>query len=85
MSGRPSFPTVNSSIGRSSLAGSFEVQHVKQHHRPEHAYVAVQFRDYWFYIDDRDHNSKMAFNQVYHLRGWTLQFPGPDSSERDPC
>jgi hypothetical protein len=47
--------------------GVFEVQHVKQHHRPDHAYVAVKYRDYWYYIDDRDHTSKNAFNQVYHL------------------
>ena len=56
--------------------GVFQVQHVKQHHRPDHAYVAVRFRDYWFYIDDRDHNSKMAFNQVYHLSRLDLAVPG---------
>jgi hypothetical protein len=56
--------------------GVFEVQHVKQHHRPDHAYVAVQFRDYWFYIDDRDHNSKMAFNQVYQLARLDLAVAG---------
>ncbi len=56
--------------------GVFEVQHVRQHHRPDHAYVAVRFRDYWFYIDDRDHNSKMAFNQVYQLSRLDLAVPG---------
>jgi hypothetical protein len=56
--------------------GVFQVQHVKQHHRPDHAYVAVQYRDYWFYIDDRDHNSKMAFNQVYHLSRLDLAVSG---------
>ena len=56
--------------------GVFQVQHVKQHHRPEHAYVAVRYRDYWFYIDDRDHNSKMAFNQVYHLSRLDLAISG---------
>ncbi len=56
--------------------GVFQVQHVKQHHRPEHAYVAVQYRDYWFFIDDRDHNSKMAFNQVYHLSRLDLAVSG---------
>ena len=56
--------------------GIFQVQHVKQHHRPDHAYVAVRFHDYWFYIDDRDHNSKMAFNQVYHLSRLDLAVPG---------
>lgn len=56
--------------------GVFRVQHVKQHHCPEHAYVAVQYRGYWFYIDDRDHNSKMAFNQVYHLARLDLAVSG---------
>jgi hypothetical protein len=58
------------------MRGVFQVQHVKQHHRPEHAYVAVRYRDYWFYIDDRDHNSKMAFNQVYHLSRLDLAVSG---------
>ncbi len=56
--------------------GVFQVEHVKQHHRPKHAYVAVKFRDYWFFIDDRDHNSKMAFNQVYHLSRLDLAVSG---------
>jgi hypothetical protein len=38
--------------------------------------VAVLFRGYWFYIDDRDHNSKMAFNQVYHLSRLDLAVSG---------
>lgn len=29
---------------------------------PKDAHVAVQYRDGWFYIDDRDHESKAAFN-----------------------
>ncbi len=29
--------------------------------RPDDAYVAVPFRDYWFWIDDRDLKSKRAF------------------------
>jgi hypothetical protein len=30
--------------------------------RPEDAYAAVQYRDYWFWIDDRDLASKRVFN-----------------------
>jgi len=30
--------------------------------QPKDAHVAVQYRDGWFYIDDRDHESKAAFN-----------------------
>jgi hypothetical protein len=29
---------------------------------PKDAHVAVRYRDGWFYIDDRDHQSKAAFN-----------------------
>ena len=46
---------------REVTAGLFTVCSVKQPHRPEHAYVAVGHRDYWIYIDDRDHTSKATF------------------------
>jgi hypothetical protein len=42
-------------------AGLFTVHSFKQHCRPEHAAVAVKYRDYWFYIDDRDSDSKITF------------------------
>ena len=29
---------------------------------PDDAHVAVKYRDGWFWIDDRDHDSKAAFN-----------------------
>lgn len=38
---------------------------------PENAYLAVQYRDYWFYIDDSDVNSKRTFvllQQIYNLQ-----------------
>jgi hypothetical protein len=47
--------------------GIFAVCSAKQHRRPEHAYVAVKYRDYWFYIDDRDHASKATFNLMLQL------------------
>jgi hypothetical protein len=42
-------------------AGLFTVHSCQQHHRPPHAYVAVKYQDYWFYIDDRDNASKVSF------------------------
>jgi hypothetical protein len=42
-------------------AGLFTVHSVRQHLRPKNAYVAVKYRDYWYYIDDRDADSKITF------------------------
>ena len=54
------------------LRNQFRVHFSK--HRPSHAAVAVKYRGYWFYIDDRDHESKTAFFQlkkmiILQLRG----------------
>lgn len=38
---------------------------------PEHAYLAIHYRGYWFYIDDSDVNSKRTFvllQQIYNLQ-----------------
>lgn len=35
--------------------------------KPENAYVAIKNRDYWFYIDDGDWNSKSTFGVVQVL------------------
>jgi len=42
--------------------GLFTVHSSKQHCRPEHAQVAVKYRGYWYYIDDRDNDSKATFS-----------------------
>ncbi len=36
-------------------------------HRPKTAAVAVKYRGHWFYIDDRDHNSKATFSLLMQL------------------
>jgi hypothetical protein len=47
------------------LTGDFFTVHsVKQRCRPDCAYVAVKYRDYWYYIDDRDNESKIAFTHM---------------------
>jgi hypothetical protein len=43
-------------------AGLLAVHYAKQHYRPKQAYVAVKYRGYWFYIDDRDSDSKITFS-----------------------
>ncbi len=42
--------------------GLFTVHAVKQFRRPPCAFVAVKYRDYWFYIDDRDADTKATFS-----------------------
>ena len=40
-------------------------------HKPLCSAVAVKYRGYWFYIDDRDHSSKATFAllmQLFELR-----------------
>jgi hypothetical protein len=56
----------------------------KQHHRPEHAYVAVKYRDYWFYIDDRDHTSKATFNLMLQLTRIDLSSVGSRTRQGSP-
>lgn len=46
--------------------GLFEVQ-VAKGHKPQHAFVAVKYRGYWFYIDDRDQATKTTFGMVMQL------------------
>ena len=43
------------------LAGLLHVCHASGKHPPEHAAVVVHYRDHWFYIDQRDHQSKATF------------------------
>lgn len=45
--------------------GLFRV-HV-QKKKPKHAFVAVQYRDYWFYIADDDPNSKSSFGLLLEM------------------
>jgi hypothetical protein len=49
------------------LGELFTVRACKQRKRPPAAYVAVYYRGYWFYIDDRDHASKVTFGLMFHL------------------
>jgi hypothetical protein len=43
------------------LGGLFRVHHVKSKRRPDCAHVAVQYKDFWFYIDERDRETKATF------------------------
>ena len=47
--------------------GLFEVHVCRGHKPPAMAYVAVKYRDYWFYIDDRDRTTKATFMLMLQL------------------
>jgi hypothetical protein len=54
--------------GREMTRGLFEVRaHKGGHKPPPSAYVAVQYRGYWYYIDDRDQESKATFALMLRL------------------
>jgi hypothetical protein len=55
----------------------FETHVCKGHKPPPTAYVAVKYRDYWYYIDDRDGVSKATFELM-------LQFSRLDFGRRKP-
>jgi hypothetical protein len=69
--------------GREVTRGLFEVHVSKGHKPPPEAFVAVCYRGYWFYLDDRDQASKATFSlmlQVSRLdfaRPLPLQRAGP--------
>jgi hypothetical protein len=52
---------------RAVTAGLFTVHAAKGHKPPSCAYVAVKYRDYWYYVDDRDQPSKMTLGLVLNL------------------
>jgi hypothetical protein len=53
--------------GREVTRGLFEVHACKGHRLPANAYVAVKYRGYWYYLDDRDAQSKTTFALMMHL------------------
>jgi hypothetical protein len=47
--------------GRAITADLFTVHAHRGHKPPATAFVAIKYRDYWYYIDDRDQPSKATF------------------------
>jgi hypothetical protein len=48
--------------------------------RPKNAYIAIRYRDHWFYIDDRDLTSKSTFSllmQMFSLQAGEIKTTGP--------
>jgi hypothetical protein len=53
--------------GHDSTAGLFTVHTASGHKPPRNAYVAVKYRGWWYYIDDRDAQSKVTFTIILQL------------------
>ena len=49
------------------MRGFFNVHWAKGEKRPAAAFVAVQYKDYWFYIDDIDQDTKSTFSLLMEL------------------
>ena len=58
---------------RQIMTGMFRVQSIKSKKRPENAYVAVFYEDYWYYIDDRDRDTKATFALLIEVSRLELQ------------
>lgn len=43
--------------------------------RPDHATVRIRFRDWWFYIDETDSQSKRSFSFLQTFIGMRLADP----------
>jgi hypothetical protein len=53
--------------GHDSTAGLFAIHTASGHKPPRHAYVAVKYRGWWYYLDDRDAQSKVTFTIILQL------------------
>jgi hypothetical protein len=62
---------------RAVTAGLIEVHASKEHKPPATAYVAVKYRGYWFYVDDRDAASKATLALMMQLVRLDFTRPQP--------
>ena len=53
----------------------FHVRSVRSLKRPAHAHIAVRYKDYWFYIDERDRVSKSTFAILLEISRLELASP----------
>jgi hypothetical protein len=47
--------------------------------KPDCAAVSVKYRGYWYYIDDRDHNSKLTFMLLGVIHGAQIESGGAEN------
>lgn len=62
--------------GRAVTEGLFTVHAWRGHKPPPTAFVAITYREYWYYIDDRDQETKatsalmLSLSRLDFGRGW---------------
>jgi hypothetical protein len=74
----PTLPDGRLFDGRTVTEGLFTVHACRGHKPPPTAFVAIKYRGYWYYIDDRDQESKATFALVLSISrlDFSQQQPG---------
>ncbi len=60
---------------RQVMQGLFQVRHAKSRKPPTCAQVAVKYHGYWFYIDERDRETKSTFSLLLEISRLELNSP----------
>ena len=60
---------------RQVMQGLFQVRHVKSRKPPTCAQIAIKYQDYWFYIDERDRETKSTFSLLLEVSRLELNAP----------
>ena len=60
---------------RQVMQGLFQVRHLKSRKPPTCAQVAIKYQDYWFYIDERDRDTKSTFCLLLEVSRLELNNP----------
>jgi hypothetical protein len=60
------------------MRGLFRVQWAKANERPANAHVAVEHKGYWFYIDERDQDTKTTFSLLMEMARLELTGKGSE-------
>jgi hypothetical protein len=68
-------------VARGEIADLSRVFAIKySEEAPASAFLAVQYRGIWFYVDDQDFESKASFNALYDL--WQLSVKAPTTQSQ---
>jgi hypothetical protein len=57
------------------MRGLISIRHCKGRRAPDCAWIAVSYNDYWFYIDERDRDSKATFCLLLEISRLELNAP----------